>query len=114
MRFNRSSSALSLTLVLTLLLTIVPINYVHAENIKADLGSDITSNGAILPLVSLESLPNPHIACKPLLEARSVLQELQPTVYAHLEKKLGGTLPSIGSKGWGESLGWGHEVYLSF
>ena len=44
--------------------------------------------------------------CAPLYSAQAILKELQPPVNAHLDRKLG---VSLTSRGWGETLGWGHH-----
>lgn len=48
--------------------------------------------------------------CAPLVEAREILQALQPRLNAHLPKSLGGFAPS---QSLGDQLGWGHDVGVS-
>jgi SEL1 protein len=50
--------------------------------------------------------------CAALYDAQTLLAQLEPTPNAHLDRKVG-TIGSLGSKGWGDGLGWGHEGPLS-
>ena len=67
-------------------------------------------------LITRRTEPSAHLdpavsVCRPLHDAKAILQELGPASHAHLEKKLGGgAIGPFGSRGWGDGLGWGHEV----